>query len=158
MEIDKSKFEGLIELVTEMETQDNRMTMRPVMIELQKMEKIYTAAERNYTHEATALEELGQDCLDEYGIDPEEKIYWVENWVGVAWFFTYSGYEDHMRLNRHNYTRWPMRTYVQPIAWRNPEIDKIYGWLKELKSALQKPEVVPPEPMKDENGITNGSI
>src|SRR5882724_9783390 len=135
--MDKSKFEGLIEFVNELETQDNRITQTPILITLQKKEKVYTGSDVDYSESGKASDELGEDCKDRYGVSPDEIVYWKNHWVDVAWFFTYKGYEEHVRLNGHNYRTFETHTYVYSLGYRNPEAVKMFGWLKEMAKELK---------------------
>lgn len=113
-----------------LKTQENAATARPLIIELQVPERIFVSGDHHYDGNALVKDmELGDDPV-EMGLDPEERLYWRETWVGVAWFLTHEGYEDHLRLNKHNYRK-GYRKWIHH-AFRNPEMTQVYEWLAEL--------------------------
>ena len=50
-------------------------------------------------------------------------------WQDRNWFFTYSGYDEHVRLNKHNYGK--IRNFVS-YCNRNPEMETVQRYLKDL--------------------------
>lgn len=53
-------------------------------------------------------------------------------------FFTEEGYNEHIRLNEHNYRHYKrFDSYVQP-AFRNPEIEKLLAAVKEIAERIEQ--------------------
>ena len=138
--MDLSKFEGFLEFMEEIDTQDNRATQKPILIELQAPYRVYTKVEECGGDSGKALDVFGEEECEEYGIDPEEDLSWKTIWEGKQWFFTYSGLKKHLELNGHNYRNGNRdggpRDYVQCLAYRNPEMIKLFEWLHALKDEL----------------------
>jgi hypothetical protein len=133
-----NEFEGLSEFLTEIETQDNRSTRTPILITLQEKNRIFAEDEilGQGAEEGRALELFGESVCEDNNID-KDAIYWYTDiWEDKAWFFTYSAYEEHLRLNGHNYQK-DIRSYVYCWDYRNPEISKIIGWLKATEKLLK---------------------
>ncbi len=123
----------LEQFLEELKTQDRFCTASPIIIDLQQLEYIITdechAVNSSKAKDCPFLTEAPEDL----GLDPEETLYWKELWVSTGrFFFTHSGYEEHLRLNRHNYPK-KIRPFIHH-AFRNPEIEQVLGWLKELKT------------------------
>lgn len=134
--MDKSKFEGFLEWMKEVETQDNRATQTPILIALQEQDRIYLRSGTG-TGEGKAIDVLGKDKCDEYSLDYDEVLYWDDVWKDRQWFFTFSGVKKHLELNAHNYRK-ETTTYVHALAYRNPEMVKLFEWLRALKEELEK--------------------
>jgi hypothetical protein len=132
---------GLLEqFIQQLDTQDTACTAKPVIIELQEKERIYVPTDHNHDGSARAKDcDLGESPED-LGLDPEETLYWRDVWVGRQWFLTRAGYDQHVRLNRHNYRK-EIRPYVRH-AFRNPEIEQVIGWLIEL-AAIKRHQAQP---------------
>ena len=144
-QMDPQAFEGLPAFVHEMNTQDNLATASPILIELQQLERVYTN-EYNYDESGVAKDVLGVDECEDVGIDPEETLYWVERWVGKAWFFTWSGYKNHLEQNGHNYSK-DIRPYVYYGGYRNRDMQNVSKWIKQMAAVLELGKTVESKPV-----------
>lgn len=119
----------------EIATQDNRATAHPIIIKLQR-EKKYPARD-------------GYDSDGEWKAKEEENLTedvpYKIHWEDYQHFFTYSGLEDHLRINRHNVG--PHRSYVDH-AFRNREWDSIPKDFKVLIEYIQDLEAKLPAVMQ----------
>ena len=136
--IDASKFAGFLDFMHTIETQDNVCTAKPIIIELQMPRRIYTK-DGSGMGEGKAVDVLGIDECEEYGVDPEEILHWDVIWEGKQWFFTLGGYQKHLELNGHNYPDrgdGGPRPYIYSLGYRNPEMKKLFEWMVALKEEL----------------------
>lgn len=126
----------LEQFVEELKMQDNAGTARPLIIELQE-KRIVFVDPRNGSDESSKAKDCPHltESPEDLGLDPEEELYWKEEWVGVAWFLTHSGLEEHLRLNRHNYRE--TRPFIKH-AFRSPEAVRVYEWLAEAAELKQE--------------------
>lgn len=140
--MDTSKFKGFLEWFSEVMTQDNLATQVPIIYELQVPRRVYTinSVGGSDCGEGLARDVLGIGDCEDYGVDPEEELYWTTVWEGRQWFFTKSGYDQHMELNGHNYRNCPPglspRPYVHSLGYRNPEAVQLFSWLSELQKEI----------------------
>lgn len=119
------------EFIKRLDTQDNRGTAKPILIELQEREIRISMGEPGVGsyRQMLAKDAPFTECPEDLGIDPNATVYVWEEWETRAVFFTYEGYKEHLDLNRHNYGE--IRDYVVH-PFRNPEIKRVLGWVREL--------------------------
>lgn len=135
------------EIGDRMTKQDNYGTAHPYVIVLQqKVERIVPVGhgdeKRYYDSEScsswNSIEEF-RTSMDGSGYEPEEIDKFVdsleeyeikEDWEDMNWFFTNEGYDEHLRLNKHNYRK-EIRPYIKHM-FRNPEMAEIWKHLKGL--------------------------
>jgi len=67
--------------------------LRPIPIELQEKKIAFTSSELHYQFSVPAKDAPLTEAPEDLGLDPEEILYWREEWAHGATFFTYQGYE-----------------------------------------------------------------
>lgn len=143
------EYEFLKSLSHELNTQDNRLTANPYYYTVKTVRKMaapegYDIGEAQYIDSYYNVYETREAALEalrsgEYGVvaDPEDYIddnftefgtYEIYQHENV--FLTLKGYEDHMRLNKHNYPN-DATSYVN-YANRNPEMTKLINILRKI--------------------------
>lgn len=141
--------ETVKKIAEEFAAQNRHATALPLLIVLQQKEQIRVPdGEGDETHwhdpedfEATfdtreEAEKWAKD-MDREGEELKEFMGRLEPfsvkdvWVDRNWFLTMSGYEEHMRLNSHNYRRGEVRPYIMH-AFRNPEMAAVQKLLLEI--------------------------
>lgn len=140
----------LKQIANDIGTQDNRGTASPMLILLQ-VRKEYVG-HPDYTHQGE--EEIVEQVSGDYrrfktedellkwwneGLDEDDLVKEVDDLVegkdydkftmGYYWetenvFFTDKGYEEHMKINGHNYRKGQVRTYGIH-AFRNEEMKQV---------------------------------
>lgn len=140
VQISKETFEFLKSLGKEVETQDNRSTAKPYFIALQVAEE-YPSPD-GYDYDKTYyLDKHGNPPVDSIAEvlenDPEHSLDEIKEtncryvWEVHNVFLTDRGYNEHLRLNRHN-IRKESRSFMYH-AFRNPEFDGIFKAIAEFK-------------------------
>lgn len=132
------------EIGSRLKVQDNASTANPYIIALQqKIErqvsdnqsydrrKYYSPIMEGSSSSMEAWEKLmRENGYNDTDIEKERRevieYYVKDDWEDRNWFFTYEGYEEHLRLNRHNYGE--VRSYVYH-CFRNPEMKAIWDLL-----------------------------
>jgi hypothetical protein len=137
------------EIGSRMRTQDNLATAPPYIIALQEEVEVFAQEgngdKKKYwdgeaCHSWNSLEEFRARFKDDY--TPEEVAKFEKDlveyevkfeWVDRNWFFTQEGYDEHLRLNGHNYGRGPsvtgkVRPYIRHL-FRNPEMKAVWDLL-----------------------------
>jgi hypothetical protein len=138
----------LIELNRRLKTQDNRATADPYYFTVRCVHEEPVpdgfTDEIRYVHDGTPFTE---DELRKYSEDNELDFeyfktnncmkYCVRDAVEFKnFFFTEEGYNEHIRLNGHNYGHFKeVNSYVDH-AYRNPEIEQLLATIKEIGTAL----------------------
>jgi hypothetical protein len=132
------------EIGTRLKMQDNASTANPYIIALQqKIERIVPDTmeydrrkvyDPEWSQSFSSIEEW-EKTMKEHGYEDEDikkrrreitDYYVKDEWEDRNWFFTYEGYEEHLRLNRHNYGE--VRSYIYH-CFRNPEMKAIWDLL-----------------------------
>jgi hypothetical protein len=102
-------------------------------------------------HRSFKSEEEFVEALKQNGYDDEkvgEAVHDLEHyevkyeWVDRNWFFTNEGYEEHLRLNRHNYGE--VRPYIKHL-FRNPEMAAVVSFLQSQAPSVETPQPTPEE-------------
>jgi hypothetical protein len=103
----------------------------------------------NYTEEDMRknCEEMEVD-FDEYVSEHCTKYCAQDIEMNENVFFTLEGYQEHMRLNGHNYRHYKDKYDYVEHAWRNPEIASLLSAVKEIGEALGSAA----RPVPEENG------
>jgi len=140
-----TKFEKLkeiaVELKKEIDTQERLGTAQPLLIELQTKKRIM-ADRRCARHQATAKNcSFLTESPEDLGLDPEEQIYWDEEWLTEQSFFTHKGLAEHLELNGHNYNS-ETRSYIKH-AFRNPEIRRVHEIISATPKLIEIMEIAP---------------
>ncbi|MDD5547029.1 MAG: hypothetical protein PHO67_07765 [Candidatus Omnitrophica bacterium] len=138
----------LVELNRRLKTQDNRATRAPYYFTVRCVHEEPVpdgfTDEIRYVHDGTPFteEELRKYCEDN-DLDFEQfkenscRAYCVRDVEEFKnFFFTEEGYNEHMKLNGHNYRYCKeVNSYVDH-AFRNPEIEQLLSAIKEIGKAL----------------------
>lgn len=141
----------LLEFNRRLETQDNRATANPYYFTVRCMRELaapegMTGETRYYSADDTECyteEELIQHCK-ECEKDPEEfkekcEVYDAQEVAEhINVFFTEEGYNEHIKLNGHNYRHFKKYYSYVEHAFRNPEIDKLLSSVKEIGKSLKE--------------------
>lgn len=148
VEISKSSLEFLKDLMSKVNTQDNRSTASPYYYVVRGVKKLTAADDRGCGFEyfdSDACESFTEDQLKQYceenDIDFEEhkercekfNVQEVDEYVNV--FFTYDGYKKHIELNGHNYRHFERFDSYVMHAFRNPEISQLMEVLGEISGS-----------------------
>jgi hypothetical protein len=138
VEISEETFNFLKDLGAEVARQDNRCTASPYFIALRKLRK-YPVPEE-YSHDGSWFVDKHAQSWDTkeelLENDPNHKeseiteIFYKEHPEVENVFFTDRGFNEHMRLNRHNIGKHDNFLYH---AFRNPEFDGLFKALAEFK-------------------------
>lgn len=156
IEVSDEIYEKLMELSKEINTQDNRSTVKPYFFQIQTQEKIYTpegCGEEcwyNDDREIETNEEI-DDMIFEYKDEKitmdeikklkdyeKEEILEEAGWIKVNYqykekyenaFLTEKSCKEHIRLNHYHYND-PV-DYLSH-AFRNPDLETIFKFLSEL--------------------------
>lgn len=130
----------LKDFISRLNGQDNRATATPYIIVLQEKDRHPIPEECGYDESAFYdrtdgvtyrskehyMQAFGEtewtDRLEKSWDKDVQEVYFKTFWEDVAWFFTYEGLEDHLRLNKHNYGE--TRSYIK-FCYRNPEIQNL---------------------------------
>ena len=135
---------NLNEIVEKVKTQGTTGTCSPRLIILEEKKEVLTAignGDRTYywSNEMECQFTTKHECekyCKEHGLTAEEIDETIEQlnpfevkdeWKPHNWFFSFEGYEAHVRLNKHNY-RGEIRPYVVH-CFRNPEMEAIWKHL-----------------------------
>lgn len=144
---DKSA-EFLIELNRRLNTQDNRATADPYYFTVRCVSEVPVpdgfTDDIRYVHDGTPFTEteLKQYCEDnelDFDSFKDKRCdkYCVRDVAEFKnFFFTEEGYNEHMRLNGHNYGHYKeVNSYVDH-AFRNPEIESLLEVIREISKSL----------------------
>jgi hypothetical protein len=132
------------EIGTRLKVQDNASTAAPYIIALQ--EKVERQVTENMAYDHYKFYDSNLECsfssteewekaMKEHGYDDEDikknrreivEYYVKDVWEDRNWFFTYEGYKEHLRLNKHNYGE--VRSYIYH-CFRNPEMKAVWDLL-----------------------------
>jgi hypothetical protein len=139
----------LIELNRRLETQDNRATASPYFFTVRCISEVpvpdgFTDEIRYVIDGCSSYteDELRKYC-EENRLDFEEfkvngcqkyNVRDVEEFKNV--FFTEEGYNEHIRLNGHNYRHYKRFDSYVDHAFRNPEIEQLLAAVREISKAL----------------------
>lgn len=159
IEVTDEMYTKLIELATEMTTQDMRITKMPHMFQIQTREKdidwgmngdykIYLDDdfdEFEANNEEDLMEIVKLHCAsDDIDIPEFEMEYEIEEWIqdkgykecSYSWryvyqntFFTAKACQEHIKLNHYHYN--DPKDYLN-CAWRNPEMELVSEFLCNL--------------------------
>jgi len=138
----------IYELHKRIQTQDNRATASPYFFTVRCVSEVPVpdgfTDEIRYVHDGTPFteEELKQYCEDseldfeQFKINKCQK-YCVRDVAEFKnFFFTEEGYNEHIKLNGHNYSHFKeVNSYVD-YASRNPEITQLLDAVEEIAVAL----------------------
>lgn len=138
----------IFDLHKRIQTQDNRATASPYFFTVRCVSEVPVpdgfTDEIRYVHEGSSFteKELKQYCEDnelDFELFKNKRCdkYCVRDVAEFKnFFFTEEGYNEHIRLNGHNYGHYKeVNSYVDH-AFRNPEITQLLNAVEEIAVAL----------------------
>lgn len=140
IEISKESYDFLKSLAAEIKTQDNRSTAKPYFFAL-RVPREYPVADGSGHDRIYYIDKHGNEpwsskeaLLENDPEHPEDDIREVhskDHWEVENVFLTKRGYDEHIRLNRHN-----LRTPEDFLyhAFRNPEFMSLFKFLAEMEA------------------------
>lgn len=112
----ESALKWLDQFITKINEQDNRATAIPYIFVVQSLEFDRVIPENGSDDYNSSDQELEEE---EDPNEPGEVLKCLYTYQDRAWFFTEEGANEHLMMNRHNYSK--PRIYVKH-CFRSPEI------------------------------------
>jgi hypothetical protein len=147
IEISDETADFIVSLVKEIEAQENHGTADPYYFSVQCIRELAAPSGTNdnvkyYWEGETYTEAELKKCCEENNLDFENEkdkaqefcIQEVDEFENF--FFTKRGYDEHIKLNGHNYRHFKRHDFYVRHAFRNPEILGLLKAIREIKSAV----------------------